>query len=93
MRTLFVSLLIGYFLCASSNGQDPADSARYFYQEYLQSKLAGDFERSEVLLIRILEGEYKLPAYNRALAHNALGFVLYETGRLKEAYQQYQIAG
>jgi CHAT domain-containing protein/tetratricopeptide (TPR) repeat protein len=92
LRKLFVSLLFGFSAIAMSCGQNPDDSARLLYNEFSQAKTAGDFLRSEVLLKRILEGEYDLPAYNQALVHNALGIVYYETGRLEEAHRQYQVA-
>ncbi|MCK4880402.1 MAG: CHAT domain-containing protein [Bacteroidales bacterium] len=92
LRKLLFSLLLGYAIIAIFYGQDPADSARYLYIEYLQAREAGDFSGSEILLERILEGEYSVTEYNLALVHNALGYVYYETGRFKEALEQYRIA-
>jgi CHAT domain-containing protein len=92
LRKLFVSLLAGYSIFAISFGQEPADSARYYFNEYLQVISLGDFERSELLLEKILDGNYKLPVYNLALVHNALGYVYYERGRLINAQEQYRIA-
>jgi len=92
LRKLFVSLLIGYSIFAISNGQEPADSARYLYIEYLQARETGDFSGSETFLEQILYKEYPLSDYQLALVRNALGFVYYETGRFKEALDQYRIA-
>ncbi|TFH25079.1 MAG: CHAT domain-containing protein [Bacteroidia bacterium] len=92
MRKLFVSLLLGFAVIAINYGQNPSDSARYYYSESRKAIDAGDFLRSEILLERILEKEYSLSDYQEALVHNMLGYVYYETGRLKETLEQYRIA-
>ncbi len=52
----------------------------------------GDFERSEILLEQILILEQPLSNYQRALIRNNLGYLYYETGRLREALEQYRMA-
>ena len=84
--------MLGFAAIAIDYGQDPADSARYFYGESRQAISAGDFLRSETFLKRIIDEKYELSNYNLALVHNALGFVYYETGRFKETLEQYRIA-
>lgn len=92
MSKLLFALLLGYFLIASSNGQESVDSARYLYNEYLQAYAAGDFARSELLLEHMLDGSIPLTATQIAQVRNNLGFVYYETDRLNEALAEYRIA-
>jgi len=92
LRKLFFSLLLGYALIATIYAQNPVDSAQYFYNEYIQSRFAGDFVRSEFFLKRILEEESLLTDFNVALVRNNLGYVYYETGRYQDALEQYRMA-
>jgi CHAT domain-containing protein/Tfp pilus assembly protein PilF len=92
LRKLFISLLIGLAAILLGYGQNTSDSARYLFNAYKQAKLLGDFERSELLLVQILENEYPISTYQNALVRNNLGFVYYETGRLSNALEQYRIA-
>ena len=85
-------MVLGIAAIAMGHGQDSTVSARVLYTEYQQAISDGDFLRSENLLEQILGKEYSLSEYQYALIHNALGFVYYETGRLREALAQYRIA-
>lgn len=92
MRKLFAALLLGFVAIVLDYGQNPTDSASYLYSEYQQAKSSGDFVSSEILLKQILEKENSLTEYRRALVSNALGYVYFETGRLKETLEQYRYA-
>ena len=84
---IFTCITLEVSLC-----QEQAETARKLYLEYQESRDEGDFSRAEILLKRILAGGFRLPDYNRALVHNALGFVYYETGALEKALRQYRTA-
>ena len=84
--------MLGISAIATGHGQDSVVSARELYTEYQQSISNGDFLRSEILLEQILDNDYSISEYQYALIHNALGYVYYETGRLREALEQYRIA-
>jgi len=60
--------------------------------ESQQAVSAGDFGRAEGSLKGILQLRADLSPYIQALVHNALGYVYYETGRFREALEQYRIA-
>jgi CHAT domain-containing protein len=92
LRKLFVSLIFGFALFAVILGQDAADSARMMFLESRQAIDAGDFQRSKVLLEKLIHGNYGLNPNNLSMIHNNLGFVYYETGRLKESLEQYRQA-
>ncbi len=92
LRRLLFSLLLGCSIISSASGQETEDSARYLYNEFFQARAAGDFARSGIYLEQILDGDFQLTDYQIALVRNALGFVYYETVRLKEAMEQYRIA-
>jgi len=92
LRKKIVSLLLGLTAIVVVCGQNPVDSAGYFYSESSQAIDAGDFLRSEILLERLLDTEYSLSDYQMALVRNRLGYVYYQTGRLEEAIEQYRSA-
>ena len=92
MRKLFFSLLLGCIAIGLLDGQNPADSARHFYNRYHQAKLEGDFLSAEGFLDRILDIDSLLSNYQKALVRNNLGYVYFETGRFKEALEQYREA-
>ena len=92
MRKLLFSLVLGCSILASAGGQDTVYSARNLYIGYQQAISSGNFLRAEILLDRMLDGDYQLIDSQIARVHNALGYVYYETGRLEEAYDQYRIA-
>ncbi len=79
-------------IAGTSICQEPADSARILFMQYKEYRDRGDFHQSGILLNRILDGGYRLSGYNKALVHNSLGFVYYETGEFKEALRHYQMA-
>jgi CHAT domain-containing protein/tetratricopeptide (TPR) repeat protein len=92
VRTLFVSLLLGFAAIAIMYGQNSTDSARFLFGESRKAIDAGDFLQSEVLLERILELEFQLSDYQIALVHNNLGFAYSQLGRLEDAIAQYKLA-
>jgi len=92
LRKLLFSLILGYSIIATAYGQEPVDSARYLYNEYKLASSLGDFLRSQILLKRILDGDYQLSNRQIATLRNSLGLAYYETSRLDDAYDQYRIA-
>ena len=92
MRKLLFSLLLGCSILASASGQETVDSARYLFNEFYQANAVGDFLQAEIHLDRMLDGDFQLTNHQIAHVRNALGNVYYETGRLKEALEQYRIA-
>jgi len=72
--------------------KNAVDSARHDYTESLQAYSQGDFLRSELLVVHLLDGVCALSDYNLALVHNALGLVYYERGRFREALEKYRQA-
>ena len=75
MRKLLFALLLGYFLIASSTGQESVDSARYLFGESQAAMSSGDFTRSELLLEQLLDGDIPLTDIQIAHVRNVLGFV------------------
>jgi len=92
LRRLLVSLLLCYFTVAGLNGQEPVDSARYLFGESQRAISSGDFVRSGILLERILDIDTQLTDIQLGFVHNNLGFVFFESGRFREAQEQYRLA-
>ncbi|MDF1575093.1 MAG: CHAT domain-containing protein [Bacteroidales bacterium] len=92
MRKPIVSLVFGYICFAAAYGQQAADSARFLYEESYKSVYAGDFSQAESYLAELFKYGHTLSVYQMALVHNRLGFVYSETGRLREALEEYRIA-
>jgi len=92
LRKILFSLLLGYSLVANLTGQESEDSPRQLFNEYQQALTSGDFVRSELLLVKLLEGEFSINHFQVTLLHNNLGYVYYQTGRFKEALEEYRIA-
>ena len=92
MRKTLFSLLLGCFIIAIAYGQETVDSARRLFNEYQQASISGKFVRSEMLLVQLLEGEFLMNQFQVTLLHNNLGYIYYQTGRFKEALEEYRIA-
>ncbi len=92
MKKLLISLVLCSCFLISAACHHQADSARELYLKYRDAWKNGDFESSRLFLERIIDEDYPLPEYNLALVRNSLGFVYYETGHFRQAFEQYRIA-
>ncbi len=87
---LFFLLAIGGLVLAPC--QEPGPSAGELYAKSNDAFAARNFRQAEDYLKRIIEGGYQLPDLNRAVVHNALGLVYYETGSFSDALDHYRRA-
>ncbi len=74
------------------SGQTGEPTAGELYHHHLNALNKGNFDSAEVHLIKILSRFKDLPLYNRALVHNGLGWVYYETSRFNAALRHYLLA-